>query len=78
VAISSALAIYEMNNGNYPASLDGLLDESKEGFPFLDSSKVPTDPWDKPFTYQTPGSHNKHKFDLSCTSPNGTEVNNWD
>lgn len=78
VALSSALAIYEMNNGSYPSSLDGLLDESKPGFPFLDKSSVPTDPWEKPFVYQVPGSHNKHKFDLSCSSPNGTEVNNWE
>lgn len=77
-AISSALAIYEMNNGAYPPSLDGLLDSSKQGFPFLDSKNVPKDPWGGSFSYQAPGAHNTYKFDLSCTTPKGEVVGNWD
>ena len=77
-AISSALAIYEMNNGAYPPSLDGLLDSSKQGFPFLDKQTVPKDPWGNPFTYQVPGSRNTYKFDLSCSTPKGEVVGNWD
>ncbi len=77
-AISSALAIYEMNNGAYPSSLDGLLDSSKEGYPFLDKSSVPLDPWGKPFVYTAPGAHNTHKFDLSCTTQGGETIGNWE
>ncbi len=77
-AIESALAIYEMNNGAYPSSLDGLLDSSKQGFPFLDKQSVPKDPWEQPFSYAVPGSHNTYKFDLYCTSPNGKTIGNWD
>ncbi|MEN7972787.1 MAG: type II secretion system protein GspG [Verrucomicrobiota bacterium] len=77
-AVSSALAIYEMNNGTYPSGLDGLLDSSKDGYPFLDKRTVPMDPWGKPFNYQNPGANNTHKFDLSCTTPKGIVVNNWE
>lgn len=75
--LSMAVQEYEMINGNYPPSLDGLLDESKGG-PFLEKKAVPNDPWDKPFSYAAPGSHNSHTFDLSCTSAKGEVINNWE
>ncbi len=75
--VGMALAEYEMVNGTYPTTLDGLLDESKGG-PFLQSNFVPKDPWDQPFTYVAPGSNNKHTFDLSCTSSKGVTINNWE
>jgi len=75
--LSMAIAEYEIINGTYPSSLEGLLDTSKNG-PFLDRSVVPTDPWEAPFSYSAPGSHNTHSFDISCTSPKGTLVNNWE
>ena len=77
VALGMAIQEYEMMNGEYPASLDQLLDESKGG-PFMEKKAIPLDPWEKPFVYAAPGSHNSHTFDLSCTSPKGTVVNNWE
>jgi general secretion pathway protein G len=76
-ALSMAIQEFEMMNGNYPSSLDQLLDESKGG-PYMEKKAIPKDPWDKPFSYAAPGSHNNHSFDLSCTSPKGTVVNNWE
>ncbi len=75
--LSMAIQEYEMMNGNYPSSLDGLLDESKGG-PFLEKKVVPTDPWEKPFVFSAPGSHNTHTFDLSCTTAKGVVINNWE
>ncbi|MBT8041974.1 MAG: prepilin-type N-terminal cleavage/methylation domain-containing protein [Kiritimatiellales bacterium] len=75
--LSMAIQEYEMMNGNYPSSLDGLLDESKGG-PFLEKKVVPMDPWEKPFVYAAPGSRNTHTFDLSCTSAKGMVINNWE
>ncbi len=75
--LGMAVREYEIINGDYPSSLDGLLDESKGG-PFLDKKIVPMDPWGKPFVYAAPGSHNTHTFDISCTSPKGKVVNNWE
>lgn len=76
-ALGMAIQEYEMMNGTYPPSLDGLLDESKGG-PYMEKKSIPTDPWGTPFTYAAPGSHNNHTFDLSCTSPKGLVVNNWE
>ena len=56
-------------------TMDALKNDTKGG-PFME--KIPMDPWGKPFTYAAPGAHNTHSFDLSCTSPKGVEVNNWD
>ena len=75
-ALSMAIQEYEIVNGDYPPSLDGLLDESKGG-PFMEKKVIPTDPWGNPYEYVAPGSHNTHTFDLSCTHGD-TVVNNWE
>ena len=75
-AISMAIQEYEIMNGEYPPSLDALLDESKGG-PFMEKKVIPTDPWGTPYQYAAPGSHNTHTFDLSCTH-NDVVVNNWE
>lgn len=77
VALSMAVQQYEMINGNYPSSLEGLLDESKGG-PFMAKKVIPDDPWGKPFTYSAPGSHNTHSFDISCTTSKDEVLNNWE
>ncbi len=76
-ALSMAVQQYEMVNGAYPTSLDGLLDESKGG-PFMEKKAIPMDPWGNPYTFAAPGAHNTHTFDLSCSSPKGTVINNWE
>lgn len=75
-ALSMAIQEYEIMNGDYPASLDALLDESKGG-PYMEKKVIPTDPWGNPYQYAAPGSHNTHTFDLSCTH-NDIVVNNWE
>lgn len=75
-ALSMAIQEYEIMNGDYPASLDGLLDESKGG-PFMEKKSIPKDPWGNPFVYVVPGSHNTHNFDLSA-SGHEEDANNWE
>ena len=72
-----AIQEYEILNGDYPTTLDSLLDESKGG-PFLAKKKIPSDPWGKPYVYSVPGANNTHRFDLSCTSLKGISINNWE
>ena len=72
-----AIQEYEILNGDYPTTLDGLLDESKGG-PFLAKKNIPSDPWGKPYVYSVPGANNTHRFDLSCTSSKGISINNWE
>jgi general secretion pathway protein G len=76
--LSAALDMYEMMNGSYPDSLDGLMDSSKQGFPFLRQNAIPNDPWGNPYLYSAPGSHNTYTYDISCTVPkSGKVINNW-
>ena len=72
-----AIQEYEILNGDYPTTLDALLDESKGG-PFLAKKKIPSDPWGRPYVYSVPGANNTHRFDLSCTSSKGISINNWE
>ena len=75
-SIGMAIQEYEIMNGEYPASLDALLDESKGG-PYMEKKVIPTDPWGNPFIYAAPGARNTHTFDLSA-SGHEEEVNNWE
>ncbi len=80
-AISTAISMYEMDNGKFPASLEGL--ETDPGGtvnwlgPYMENG-LPDDPWGKPYDYKAPGSHNPHKFDLSSqgSSKSGV-IGNW-
>ena len=67
-ALETALKLYKLDNGSYPATEQGLLalvekPESgnvprkwKEGG-YLDKGKVPKDPWGNEFVYISPGVH---------------------
>ncbi len=67
-ALESALKLYKLDNGRYPATEQGLqaLVEKpetgnvpkkwKEGG-YLDKGKVPKDPWGNEFVYISPGVH---------------------
>ena len=69
--ISSALKLYELDNGTYPStaqSLDALIKKPTQGptpknwnGPYLE--KDPTDPWGRKYQYQFPGTHGK-SYDL--------------
>ena len=75
--LSAAVQEYEIMNGAYPSSLEGLLDESKGG-PYLQQKIIPKSPWDTSYSFSAPGANNSHTFDLSTTAPDGTVINNWE
>ncbi|NLX24717.1 MAG: hypothetical protein GXY61_01985 [Lentisphaerae bacterium] len=74
--LSIALWMYHMYNGSYPSELEGLLDSTKEGYPFLVVKKIPTDPWGNSYQYVVPGNHNPTDFDLWALGHE--KVRNWD
>ena len=76
--LSAAITEYEMYNSYYPESLENLLKCPTTGKNLLSKNKVPLDPWGKPFSYAAPGINNTHRFDLSCVTPKGESINNWD
>ena len=86
--ISSALKLYELDNGTFPSTsqgLDALLRKSTMSpvpsnwnGPYLE--KEPIDPWGRRYQYQFPGSHGI-TYDLYSFGPNEKDdkdnVNNW-
>lgn len=89
--IGLALKLYELDNGNYPTTEQGLNAlQSKPGTnpapqnwkgPYLE--KNPVDPWGKPYQYKCPGSHSQTGFDLYSLGKDGSEgseddVANWE
>lgn len=91
VNIATALKLYELDNGFFPTTEQGLmalLTKSNTppippnwNGPYLE--KKPVDPWGHPYQYESPGSHRPHDYDLFSlgknTKPEETsdDIINW-
>jgi len=89
--IPLALDLYELDNGNYPTTQQGLtalvespttppLPKDWNG-PYL--KKKPVDPWGNTYHYVSPGVHNREDYDLYSLGKDGTEggdddIGNWE
>ena len=88
--IATALDLYELDNGQYPTTEQGLeallvqptsppAAENWRG-PYL--KKAPKDPWNRPYIYKSPGEHNTLDYDLASWGRDGIEggddVVNWE
>ena len=81
--ISAALDTFELDNGHFPATAEGLNAlrvqppnvKNWKG-PYL-KKDVPNDPWGTPYIYRSPGMHSKD-YDLISYGKNGTEGGNDD
>lgn len=70
--LATALKLYELDNGNFPTTNQGLDALFKKpasppvptnwNGPYIE--KRPVDPWGKPYLYQSPGDH-RSDYDLS-------------
>jgi len=76
--VAAALGMYELDNGMYPSSeqgLSALLTKPKDAKgwkgPYLES--VPLDPWGKAYVYRFPLKSNPHAFELLSSGPDGKE-----
>ncbi len=81
VNIATALKLYELDNGFFPSTeqgLNGLIEkpavapvpENWNG-PYLE--KKPIDPWGRPYQYESPGVHRTHDYDLFSRGKNSKE-----
>jgi general secretion pathway protein G len=65
--ISLALDLYEVDNGQYPDKLEGLVTKPSGAVnwkgPYLKKG-VPRDPWGTEYVYRIPGTHNTSSYDL--------------
>jgi general secretion pathway protein G len=86
-AFSTALDVFEVDNGYYPKGKNGLFDlvqqprdaQNWHG-PYI--KEVPKDPWLNDYIYECPGRHNPTSYDLSSMgldARSGTEddIVNW-
>lgn len=79
---ADALELYKIKIGRYPNTTEGLesLAKPPKGKPFVE--QVGEDPWGNKYIYQSPGTHNPQKFDLSSKGDDGVEgteddIGNW-
>lgn len=91
--LAVALDLYELDNGNYPTTEQGLsaliteptsapVPENWNG-PYLKKRKIPLDPWGRQYKYLSPGVHNIEDYDLFSLGADGVEaggddVTNWE
>lgn len=89
--IPTALKLYELDNGNFPTTeqgLQALLTKPSSSpvpinwnGPYLE--KKPIDPWGREYQYKSPGTHRPHDYDLYSLGKDGKEgsdddVVNWE
>jgi len=91
VNIPTALKLYELDNGFFPTTEQGLqallrkpatqpTPQNWNG-PYLE--KNPIDPWNRPYQYASPGVHRPHDYDLNSAGKNAStektddDVSNW-
>src|SRR5918999_2307858 len=72
--LSAALDLYELENGRYPTTEEGLAALRKAGSKGAYLKKpVPADPWGRPYVYRSPGQHNPDDYDLLSLGADGSE-----
>jgi len=93
--IETALKLYKLDTGNYPSTEQGLsalitkptVGVIPNGFKdggYLESKKVPKDPWGNEYLYISPGEHGD--YDLFTYGSDGTkggegknvDITSWD
>ncbi|MBK8070146.1 MAG: type II secretion system major pseudopilin GspG [Rhodanobacteraceae bacterium] len=89
-SLASALQLYKMDNGQYPSTQQGLeaLMQRPSGNPPAPNwkpyvSKLPTDPWNQPYQYLSPGQ--RGDFDVYSMGADGkpggegegADIGNW-
>lgn len=85
----SAVNLYKFHTKEYPQALDNLTQKPSDSRlannwhgPYLDTTSVPQDPWDRDYHFAAPGKHNTESFDVWSTGPDGQDgsaddIGNW-
>ncbi len=84
--IAVALDLYELDNGSYPDTLEGLVVKPSPvppnwRGPYL--KQKPLDPWRRPYYFKAPGERRTTDYDLASWGKDGVQgggddVTNWD
>ena len=88
--IETALKLYKLDNGTYPSTEQGLnslvskptvglIPKSYKEGGYLESNKMPKDPWGNDFLYISPGEHGDYDlYSYGADSTKGGEGKNAD
>lgn len=93
--IETALKLYKLDNGSYPSTEQGLgalvtkptvgvIPKNYKDGGYLESKKMPGDPWGNDYLYVSPGEHGD--YDLFSYGPDGAkggdgknaDITSWD
>jgi general secretion pathway protein G len=76
--LGSVLDMYKLDVGSYPTTDQGLaaLVQAPAGAsnwsgPYVQSGKMPVDPWNHAYVYRDPSDRAGHDYDLCSLGPNG-------
>lgn len=91
----TALKLYKLDNGNYPTTEQGLaalvtkpttgtIPKNYKSEGYLESKKIPKDPWGNDYVYLSPGEHGD--FDIYSFGADGVkggegkgaDITSWD
>jgi general secretion pathway protein G len=77
-SLATALDLYFLDAGQYPASSEGLTALLQRpgstvtwNGPYLKGNAVPSDPWGRPYVYRAPGQHGS--YDIISFGADGQE-----
>jgi general secretion pathway protein G len=85
--IATGLKLYELDNGNFPSTEEGLnallfrpASARNWSGPYLE--RKPIDPWGREYKYKCPGEHRPADYDLYSLGKDGVDspddVKNWE
>ena len=84
-SLKTPIGMYQLNNGNFPSTLNDLIevgdaDPAKWGSAYIE--RVPTDAWGNDLIYSPQSQHPPMEYDLSSAGPDGTpntedDIANW-
>ena len=85
--IATALKLFELDNGSFPTSAEGLGALSIKpssaynwNGPYIERKAI--DPWGREYQYKCPGEHRKRDYDLYSLGRDGQQgnddVTNWE
>src|SRR3954471_12734534 len=71
-SMKTSLTTYRIHMGDYPTTSEGLqalitppsTKADRWHGPYIQTGKLPVDPWGEPYQYAYPGTHNKGGYDL--------------
>lgn len=93
--METALKLYKLDNGNYPTTEQGItalvekptvgvIPKSYKDGGYLESKKIPKDPWGNDYLYISPGEHGDYDlFSYGFDGAKGgdgknTDITSWD